>query len=125
MAPGAGNRTHPVPQLAVAKGVELVREAHRCAAGVGVGHQLTGTLPKCRSIGITFDDRLEHLSQPETGREGRLHYRGKGSGCAELRVPVKQLSPPAGYPIFLAAAELGELCVIERGSRHSVSSFFT
>ena len=122
--PGAGDRPHPVPELAVANGVELGQEAYRCAAGAGIGHQLTGTLPKRGTIGITLDERLKHFGQTQTGPAGRLDYLGNGSGGAELRVAVKQLGHPAGYSRLLAAAELGKLRVIERAARHSVSSFF-
>ena len=117
VTPGARNSTHPVPELAVANGVELGQEAYRCAAGAGIGHQLTGTLPKRGTIGITLDERLKHFGQTQTGRAGRLDDLGNGSGGAELRIIVKQLGHPAVYPLLLAVAELGELRVIERAAR--------
>jgi hypothetical protein len=106
--PGAGNRPHPVPELAVADGVELGQEAYRCAAGAGIGHQLTGTLPKRGTIGITLDERLKHFGQTQTGRAGCVDDLGNGSCGAELRIIVKQLGRPAAYPLLLAVAELGE-----------------
>jgi hypothetical protein len=95
VAPGAGDRTHPVPHLAVADGLEPGLQLYRRAAG-GVGHQLAGTLSKRRAIGVALDDRLVDLGEPEIGRAGRLDHLRKGSGRAELRITFVQLGHPAG-----------------------------
>jgi len=70
-------------------------------------------LPKRGTIGITLDDRLKHLGQTQTGGERRLDYLGNGSGGAELRIIVKQLGHPAGYPLPLGIADLAVMRVVE------------